>query len=277
MANVLQKTAEEYKPRGRLDPAAFREHIALATYAPPQDLAPFVEHFWTVSWDDLEGAYHSEDVMHRPYVDIFISREQIGVQGTFRNKRTYEAKGSGKIVGIRFLPGAFYVLWAGDMERLQDEMLDLDVIFPGVRTQLTKDMLEEPDEVIVSRLSEFIRERNPQPNTNIALIGSIITLIETGEAAAISDIAKSVHKSERWLQQLFQDYVGIGLKWLLQRRRLLDAAEVIRDSATMPNWAAIAYDLGYSSQQHFNSDFKKVMEKTPLQYYRQTNRRVQVN
>lgn len=272
MTNVLQKTAEEYKPRGRLDPAAFREHITLATYAPPRDLASFVEHFWTVSWDDLEGVYHSEDVMHRPYVDIFISREQIGVQGTFRNKRTYEARGSGKIVGIRFLPGAFYALWGGDMARLQDEMLDLDAVFPGAHTKLTKGILEESDEVIVSRLTEFIRESNPRPNADIALIDSIISMIETGEAVTVGDIAKSVHKSERWLQQLFQDHIGVGLKWLLQRHRLLDAAEVIRNSSVIPNWSAIAYDLGYSSQQHFNTDFKKVMEKTPLQYYYQTNR-----
>jgi len=272
MANVLQKTAEEYKPRGRLDPAAFREHITLATYAPPEDLAAYVEHFWMVSWNDLEGVYHSEDVMHRPYVDIFISREQIGVQGTFRNKRTYKAEGNGKIVGIRFLPGAFYAVWGGDMARLQNEMLDLNDVFPGRGTQLPESMLEESDEAIVSRLATFVRECRPRPNTNIQLINDIIRMIETDDITTVGDIAKTVHKSERWLQQLFQEYIGVGLKWLLQRRRLLDAAEVIRGSAAMPNWAAIAYDLGYSSQQHFNSDFKKVMEKTPLQYYRQTNR-----
>jgi AraC-like DNA-binding protein len=78
-------------------------------------------------------------------------------------------------------------------------------------------------------------------------------------------VAKAFDRSERWLQQLFQDYVGIGLKWLLQRHRLLAAAQQIRDS-DQPNYAAIAYDLGYSSQQHFISAFKHVLGKTPLRY-----------
>ena len=43
------------------------------------------------------------------------------------------------------------------------------------------------------------------------------------------------------------------------------AAQRIRESAR-PNWATIAYDLGYSSQQHFITDFKQVLGKTPLQY-----------
>jgi AraC-like DNA-binding protein len=72
-------------------------------------------------------------------------------------------------------------------------------------------------------------------------------------------------RSERWLQQLFSDYVGIGLKWLLQRHRLLAAAAQIRASDS-PDWVGLAYDLGYSSQQHFITDFRKVLGETPVQY-----------
>jgi len=61
------------------------------------------------------------------------------------------------------------------------------------------------------------------------------------------------------------EHVGIGLKWLLPRHKLLAAAQQIRESE-QPNYAAIAYDLGYSSQQHFISAFKQVLGKTPLQY-----------
>lgn len=78
-------------------------------------------------------------------------------------------------------------------------------------------------------------------------------------------VAKAFARSERWLQQLFQGYVGIGLKWLLQRHKLLAAAQLIRQN-DQPNWATIAYDFGYSSQQHFITDFKRVLGKTPLQY-----------
>ena len=75
-------------------------------------------------------------------------------------------------------------------------------------------------------------------------------------------------KSERWVQQLFQEYVGVGIKWSLQRNRLLEAAEYIRQSDN-PDWVRIAYELDYSSQQHFISDFKRVLGKTRRQYKRE--------
>jgi AraC-like DNA-binding protein len=81
----------------------------------------------------------------------------------------------------------------------------------------------------------------------------------------VSAVAAAYGKSERWLQQVFRDYLGIGLKWLLQRKRLLLAAAQIRESDE-PDWIGIAYDLGYSSQQHFITDFRTVLGETPVQY-----------
>ncbi len=89
----------------------------------------------------------------------------------------------------------------------------------------------------------------------------------SNESLTVATVAKHFGRSERWLQQLFQDYIGVGLKWLIQRHKLLLAATAIRAS-DQPNWATIAYDAGYSSQQHFITDFKKVVGKTPRQYKR---------
>ena len=101
---------------------------------------------------------------------------------------------------------------------------------------------------------------------DIDLVNAIIAAIESDDALnSVAAVAGMFGRSERWLQQLFRDYVGIGLKWLLQRHRLLAAAAQIRASDE-PDWAAIAYDLGYSSQAHFITDFRKVLGETPVQY-----------
>src|SRR5690349_4868156 len=122
MKDVLQKPAENYEPRGRLDPAGFVRHVNFQTYLPPADLTPFVEHFWTIHWEDVSKTYYSEEVMHRPFVDIFVSRQQSGVQGTFRGKRTYVAEGTGRIIGIRFRPAAFHAFWDGTLAELQNKI-----------------------------------------------------------------------------------------------------------------------------------------------------------
>jgi AraC-type DNA-binding domain-containing proteins len=266
MKDVLQKSAGSYEPRGRLDPAGFERHVSFHTYLPPADLAPFIEHVWTIRWDEVDNTYYSEEVMHRPYVDVFVSMQQSGIQGTFRGKRTYVAAGSGRIVGIRFRPGAFHAFWDGALADLQDKILDIQRVFPQMDSRTIEHLLTLDDQAAIHDLLNLVRAKHPQPDDNIELINEMITAIETDEGLqTVTAVAKKFGRSERWLQQFFLDYVGIGLKWLLQRHRLLRAAEHIRAS-DQPNWAAIAYDLGYSSQGHFITDFKQVLGKTPRQY-----------
>jgi AraC-like DNA-binding protein len=265
MSEVLQKTAESKKPRGHLDPEGFDKHILFHTYGPPADLAPFLEHFWTLSWDEIGASYNSDQVMHRPQVDVFISSDWSGIQGTFRGKKTYTATGKGRIIGMRFLPGAFHVFWKGRMRDLQDSILPIQALFPEITQADIDSILALDDQSAIMELTRSLRRQLPQPDSNVQLINEIIAAADTDSTLSVADMAIAYGKSERWLQQLFQTYVGLGLKWLLQRNKLLNAAQQIRDNET-PQWVAIAYDAGYSSQQHFITDFKKVIGKTPLQY-----------
>jgi AraC-like DNA-binding protein len=147
--------------------------------------------------------------------------------------------------------------------------VDIQQVFPEIDGGYIEQLLSFDDQAAIRKLQKLIRANCPQPDANIDLINEIIIAIETGESLkTVTAVGKAFGRSERWLQQLFQDYLGIGLKWLIQRHRLLAATEQIRASDE-PNWAAIAYDLGYSSQQHFITDFKQVLGKTPRQYKRE--------
>jgi AraC-like DNA-binding protein len=268
MNDVLQKSADNYEPRGRLDPVGFARHVRFHTTLPPADLAPFIEHFWAIRWDNVTGTYYSDEVMHRPYVDLFLSEQQSGIQGTFRGKRTYVATESGRLIGIRFRPGAFHLFWDSALADLQEQVIAIHRAFPQVDSGYIAHLLTLDDQAVIADLIALIRAQQPEQDPNLALIDEIITAIETdGTLQTVTAVAQSFGKSERWLQQLFRDYIGVGLKWLLRRRKLLTAAQQIRDT-DRPNWAAIAYDLGYSSQQHFITEFTQVLGKTPLQYKR---------
>ncbi len=171
-----------------------------------------------------------------------------------------------ELLASAFLPGAFHAFWKGDMAKLQDTILAIQQFNSDMDDTYVEDLLTNDDQTIIARLVQLLRAKSPKPDKNIAIIHEIITSIEREDGPrTVSDIATAVGKSERWLQQMFQEYVGIGLQWLLRRNKLLSAAKEIRESS-QPRWAAIAYNAGYSSQQHFITDFKKVLNKTPLQY-----------
>lgn len=263
MADVLQESAESKKPRGHLDPQGFADHIAFHTYLPPERLRPFLEHFWTLAWHDLPEPYHSEQVMHTPCVDLFVSAEEAGIQGTFRALRTYTAVGNGRIIGARFLPGAFHLLWSGSMLELQDTNLPLARAFPELDVQR---LLALSDADAIAEMATLLEARLPAQDDNVTIINQIITIVKKDDAPqTVAEVARLIGRSERWIQQLFQDYVGVGLKWIMLRHKFLAAASAVRD-ADEPDWSGVAYELGYSSQQHFITDFKRIVGKTPLQY-----------
>lgn len=265
VAPVFQKPAEPYDPRGRLDPARFARNATFRTIAPPPDLKPFVEHFWIVRWHDIEGVYDNAEVMHRPYVDLFVAADSAGIQGTFRGKRIYRATGTGRVMGARLLPGAFRCFYAGELGNLQDRMLLLDIAFPAAGPAFHETIAADDDDA-VAQVTALLRSANPVPDDNVTLINAIVAAIEADpDLSTVAAVARAFARSERWVQQLFRDYVGVGLKWLLQRRRLLLAAARIRTTDN-PDWADMAYALGYSSQQHFITDFRTVLGETPVQY-----------
>jgi AraC-like DNA-binding protein len=260
---VFQKPAEPYDPRGRLDPAGYEHHASFRSVPPPGDLAPFVEHFWVVRWEGIEGTYDNAEVMHRPYVDVFVAADDAGIQGTFRGKRIYKASGTGRVFGARFRPGAFRKFWSGELSNLQDQVLPLRDVFPDAETEALR---LDDDDAAIAALADLLRTARPEPDDNVDLINRIIAAIESDDdLTTVAAVATAFDRSERWVQQLFRDYLGIGLKWLLQRRRLLGAAALIR-ATDDPDWADIAYALGYASQQHFITDFKNVLGETPVQY-----------
>ncbi|WP_249365266.1 DUF6597 domain-containing transcriptional factor [Cytobacillus citreus] len=110
------------------------QHISFQTYIPPASLTPFIGHFWNLSWNRAsQQPYILEQVMHRPYVDIYVSKHDSGIQFTFRDKRDYLAAENGRIIGARLLPGAFRTFWRGSLAGLHNETIS--VFLKGARPE----------------------------------------------------------------------------------------------------------------------------------------------
>ena len=74
---------------------------------------------------------------------------------------------------------------------------------------------------------------------------------------------------QRTLQHLFKTHVGVGLKWIIRRYRLMEAAE-LAESGTVQNWTAIALELGYADHAHFTRAFKQALGASPSEVRRKT-------
>jgi AraC-like DNA-binding protein len=81
----------------------------------------------------------------------------------------------------------------------------------------------------------------------------------------VGDLTAAFGLTERKLQRLFSEYVGVSPKWVMRRARLHEAA-LRASSGEAVDWATLARDLGYADQSHLTRDFTATIGTPPARY-----------
>ena len=79
-------------------------------------------------------------------------------------------------------------------------------------------------------------------------------------------IAEKLHFSRTWLSRKFHEETGIPLSDFIRIKKTEEAQRLLR--YTDKSLREISVYLGYSSQSHFQTVFKKQLGVTPMQYRR---------
>ena len=264
----LQKNARHGHLDDRIDEQGFDTAIDFRWYEPPVELRTFVERFWIVEWRDITP-FESEQLLRRPYTDFFFTPNSTGIRYALKKKYTYTVKGSGKIAGIRLRPG----VWHATRKQLQaNDTLSLEELFSTEAVARAQAFLGATDREIIVALEALLASHPFVIDTNVTLIHRALDYIDVHALEfSTQELAAAVGTSMRWLQQVFKDYTGLSLKWYANRVRLIGALEAVRGSSEI-SWAALAYDLGYSSQQHFIAEFTSTIGQSPQAFIRKIRR-----
>ncbi|MDF3022316.1 MAG: DNA-binding protein AraC-type [Steroidobacteraceae bacterium] len=92
-------------------------------------------------------------------------------------------------------------------------------------------------------------------------------IAENREIVSVEQVVERARLGKRTLQQLFNSYVGVGPKWVINRYRLHEAVERLQSGAQI-DFTELAMELGYFDQAHFIRDFRKLVGCTPAAYTR---------
>lgn len=255
-------------PRGILNLRPGERPQDLTRYWPSAALAPFVEHYWIVRWD-LSAPFVAETVPH-PSVHLVIDAAGTGeVVGVMRSKFSRVLEGRGRAVGTKFRPGAFRAFVDRPVSRFTDERLDVRDVF-GARGEALASTVsrEEDDRRAIAAIEAFLVACQPIDDDAMRLVRSISARIADDRTVTRVDrISVELGIGARRLQRMFHDYVGVTPKWMIQRYRLLDAAERV-GGGEIVDWARLALELGFADQAHFIRDFKKLVGRSPADYAR---------
>lgn len=258
---------KEIPPRGILHRRSDAPLTGYARYWPDEDLLPFVEHLWTVEWDYAEP--QTSEVLTHPSVQLVVARGDSRVAGVFTRRFITTMAGKGRVLGMKFLPGAFRGIFGQRVSRLRNRMLPLSAVFGHEAELLEAAALAQADHTAAfAPIQEFVRWRAPAPDPMVAEIGRIAARISTDrEIKRVEQVVEIFGVPLRRLQRLFDDYVGVGPKWVIQRYRLHEAAERIAAGA-VTEFSDLALELGYADQAHFIRDFHRLVGHSPAEYAR---------
>lgn len=233
---------------------------------PPDDLAFWVEHFWSVSWD-LRGA-RPFDALTLPHPSVHLTFEAgaarvIGVHtGAFKRR----LEGQGHVDGVKFRPGCFHPLLGRSVSTLRDSTVSARRVLGAEIVNAARQLHQcdpHDESARLAILAGALRHRLPAADSTAARACDCVERIRAEPAIhTVDELAAATGMRRRSLQRLFTVYVGVPVKWVIRRYRLHEVAKAVRDAAP-PDWAELALRLGYFDQAHLINDFRAVAGYAP--------------
>jgi AraC-like DNA-binding protein len=269
------------EPNRRIDPTE-RAHLLDASgytppihrFAPSPELADVVRRYWMPVWALPAGHASAQRVLQYPVCLLVVSHAYALLVGPSSGLSTQELTGSGWALGTMLQPAAGQPLAGGPVDRLTDTALPLDrahgIDGAALERAIRDAVGDDPDDPgrqqqAVSAVEEALAPLLPVDEEGV-LVNAIVEYVEGDRSVQrVGQVCDKFAIGERSLQRLTARRIGLSPKWLVQRRRLHEAAERLRDVAR-PDLARVAADLGYADQAHFGRDFRAVTGLTPGEF-----------
>lgn len=251
--------------RGLLHKKTSFEHFELTRFEPSEDLRDWIEHHWMVLYD-LGGRppYTQRNLSHPNQHVVIDSRGETGIFGAATGVFETTLDGSGRVFATKFWPGAFRPFFGRAVSALTDASLPVETVFSRTSGELEEEFLRLNDPVgMAERMEEMFRAQLPEPDEKAGLTRRIVRFAEANlELASASALAEAFGMGIRALQRLFDEYVGVSPKWVIDRYRMLEAVETLNAGAP-DSLTELAHRLGYFDQAAFNHAFEKLTGAAP--------------
>ncbi|XXF75242.1 helix-turn-helix transcriptional regulator [Myxococcaceae bacterium GXIMD 01537] len=254
-------------PRGVLQRRAPAGRIVHERFAPAPELEEYIQHFWTVRWDLRGEPPLLAETLPHPCIHVVFERGDARVTGVQSRRFRKKLQGQSRVFGIKFRPAAFQPVLGAPLSRLTDRTVSLRSVFGPDSDALRDAILAEPDaRQSAARAQDFLRPRLPPMPEAIARARDLVERLATDVSILrVEQVAALAGMEPRNLQRRFRAAVGVSPKWVIQRYRLHEAAELLARPGA-PDMASLALQLGYFDQSHFIRDFKALVGCAPGQY-----------
>ena len=271
-------------PRDRIERAHLKDpsdgsHV-MYRYEASAEFAGLLQRFWIPIWSVPPSQEAPQRVLQYPVCLIVITAQYARFYGVVSGLSTTTLAGEGWAVGLMCAPAAGFLIAKGPVAAYTDRFVDVRDVLGAYGERLVDQvraaMATDPGSTAAHRVAmqaygDALRQLLPiDPEGE--LVNRLVAFVEErNDVTRVAQLCAEFDLSERALQRLVHRRLGLTPKWLIQRRRLQEAAERLRLQPT--TLAEVAAALGYADQPHFIRDFSKVTSMTPGEFAAQHARR----
>lgn len=240
-------------------------------YAPSAHLTDLVDRYWIPVWSLSEPS--TQSTLQHPVCLVVVSDTYARLYGVARGRSSVTLEGDGWAVGTMLTPAAGQLVLGRSVAELTDTWIELADVLPDGRLvdDVWSAMAADPHAptvhlAAIAAIETWLATHLPVDAQGLLVNRLVTWLRDHPEVTRVDEVARELGLSERSLQRLVEQRIGLSPKWLLQRRRLHDAIVALKAGTT--GLADMAADLGYTDQAHFTHDFRAVTGMTTGHYLR---------
>ncbi|MFI0794340.1 helix-turn-helix domain-containing protein [Micromonospora rubida] len=241
-------------------------------HAASAGLTGLLRRFWIPVWSVPPGQEAPQRMLQDPVCLIVISGDYARFYGVAPELSTTTLMGDGWAVGLVLAPAAGHAI-AGPVAALNDRYVGIEEVLGAdgraVVDRVRSLMAPNPHDPAARRAAmgaceDTLRHFLPL-DADGELVNALVAAVENDrELLQVAQICERFNVGERALQRLLRRRLGLTPKCLIQRRRLQEAAERLREESTTQ--ADLAAAVGYADQSHMIRDFLHVTGTTPGQF-----------
>ncbi len=245
----------------------------MTRYPPPNGFEELVRRFWIPVWSVPPGREAPQKVLQHPACLLVVTPEYARFYGVVSGLSTTTLAGDGWAVGVMCTPAAGSLLAGTSMAAFTDRSVDLaevlgddgDRLARRVRAAMAADPTSPSAHAVAMAAFADVLQRFLPVDAEGRLVNRLVRFVEErSDVTRVAQVCEETGLSERAVQRLVQRRLGLTPKWLVQRRRLQEAAERLRTGSTP--LVEVAAVLGYADQPHFSRDFSRVTGMTPGEF-----------
>ena len=240
---------------------------------PSPSITHWVECFWIIENDDPKQVIQKiipdgfpEIIFHfgQPYEISLNGRwerqSENLVAGQIRKYFWLRNTGQASMLGIKLKPSALSHIIHGSMRNLTDKVEDL-----GTLTELCELLEQVRGQSLWNRRIEEVESFFQRFSQKTGVVEKALEMIfNTSGMNSVNDLVESLGISERQLERLFNECVGMGPKFY---------SRVIRFSTIFQlkergdhGWLDLTHEAGFADQSHFIRNFKAFTGEDPTRY-----------